>query len=1202
MQEKRTNWSTGLLAIAVVAVMALGALQVGVLTSRSSAPATVASGMSLPVTATHPAAAEASSHAPAAAVSPAIGPHPGTLAVYDVYPGGATTEDPAVAYDTVSYEPILNVFETLLTYNGSSSTTYVPILATCVPGTTQCTTDYDSSLIANNGKGQPTYYTFVIDPAAKFYDPATTTSWGVYPTDVMFSIAREMAYAEAIGVGNTPGWLVAQALLPNGSGTWDGGVHAPYNTTPADILGSMLVNDTNYCPAAAMTSAHGCITFNVSGQGGPWPFFLQLIGDGFMGILPCGWYSNSAQGAGLPGWAAPAHADNSCLLPNGGTTTQTAGWTTYLAGLDPTSWDTFEANLGATYPAPAPNVQWNMVGSGPYYSVVTPTSSPPGYSLLTNPGYAQPVGCSGAGGLATYGGYCWPAPGHYIGNVSVNYESTDATGINEYKAGQADFAGILTTDTGELLTLASQGKLDYYNAHGLSVFFQMPNLNYSPSVYVTDGLPAGVNIPNDFFSGSAARALMTTIVPYTTMESEANTVDGVQYYFLGGGPIVQGMNGYATNISYPYKAGNPGTDPSVVGSAAWWWKVGTTVGSGYYDPELASCLNTTCIFPVIGENGASNLDIDITLEINSIEAITSHHIVPYTYDLNFGGPCPSLICYQLGGEGPGAAALPYWNLGWAADNFAPEDYLIPMAFPNSTYTYGDAVYQQFNLKEYNDPALCGHATATQANLTYWAKQPALNSSCEGVAYDVANAFFYTSTHDTNLAEQTYIYWGIQAILNNLNLYVWNGQANEVVSSAPWIDGNSINFNPTVGGGNDQFWFQIRYGSLYNVTVTESGLPAGTKWTATDGPQTVSSVKTSITFAGQLNGTYNFSASYEGGYSASPANGTVTITGGAVSQTVTYTAFSATTAAVTFSESGILSNTSWSVVVAGYGSASSNSPNIVFDLPQSVNYNYQPGNVLGYQTAAGGVVDVGTSAVTVNLAYVGVTTSGYPLQFTETGLAKNTLWSITLGPPKSAFTLSSNTTSLVFYEKNGSFNYSVGQPVGFAAVVTLGAVNVQGSAVSVLVVMNPTYTVSFSPTGLPTGASWSVYFGGQEQNGTAPGTLSFTVINGSWTFSITSTGHTPSPAGGSVKVAGGDKSVGIAFAPTSTSSSPAWTYLSPLAEILIGALAVGLVVLAAVVARLWRRLPPASPPESWAEGSKPGEEEAFPPTESTPPKT
>jgi len=328
-------------------------------------------------------------------------PSPGKLVVYDDY-GGAemTTEDPAVAYDTISVEPILNVYETLVAYNGSGSNglgphAFVPVLATCVPGTVQCHEDYGSYLLANNTSGVPTYWTFVIDPAARFYDPSTGHSWGVYPTDVMFSMAREMAWSESYGVGTTAGWLIAQALLPNGSVTWDGGLHAPYNTTPANILGSMLVNDSSYCPTLAMSEAHGCITFVVNGGGGPWPQFLQLIGDEYMAVVPCAYFS--ANGANVTGWDAPFNgtsADSSCLLPDGQTTTDNSAWTTYLNGLSPTSWDAYEEELPSLYPAPHPAVQFHMVGSGPYYGTMDPNGSPPGYSLSANPAYNQPSGCN----------------------------------------------------------------------------------------------------------------------------------------------------------------------------------------------------------------------------------------------------------------------------------------------------------------------------------------------------------------------------------------------------------------------------------------------------------------------------------------------------------------------------------------------------------------------------------------------------------------------------------------------------------------------------------------------------------------------------------------------------------------------------------------------------------------------------------------
>ncbi|EQD53282.1 extracellular solute-binding protein, partial [mine drainage metagenome] len=207
-----------------------------------------------------------------------VSPHPGSIDAYEIAPGGATSLDPAVDYETVGAEVMNNIFETLVNYNGTSTAGFVPVLANCVPGTQQCTNEYGNSLVTlvNN---QPIYWTFVISGNASFYDPATHASWGVYPSDVMFSITRTLLWLQTPSQYVYNGWIIGQSLLPYGNPNWDGGLHAPWNNTPQNILGSMLVNDSQFCPSAAMTNAHGCITFKAAGSGSDWPFFLQLVGD-----------------------------------------------------------------------------------------------------------------------------------------------------------------------------------------------------------------------------------------------------------------------------------------------------------------------------------------------------------------------------------------------------------------------------------------------------------------------------------------------------------------------------------------------------------------------------------------------------------------------------------------------------------------------------------------------------------------------------------------------------------------------------------------------------------------------------------------------------------------------------------------------------------------------------------------------------------
>ncbi len=198
-------------------------------TATSAAPATVAAPQAVP-----------------AGSSTTGSPHSGTLDVYETVPGGATTLDPATAYDTTSYEVILNVYQTLVSYNGSTTASFVPTIATCVPGQgTQCATDYGSGFTGifnatganfTGSNGAPVYWTFVIDPAAHFYDPATKASWQVYPTDVMYSIARTLAFADQPVRNQDVRLDRLSGAAPSGNGSWDNSIHAPFNNTPSQIL------------------------------------------------------------------------------------------------------------------------------------------------------------------------------------------------------------------------------------------------------------------------------------------------------------------------------------------------------------------------------------------------------------------------------------------------------------------------------------------------------------------------------------------------------------------------------------------------------------------------------------------------------------------------------------------------------------------------------------------------------------------------------------------------------------------------------------------------------------------------------------------------------------------------------------------------------------------------------------------------------
>ena len=142
-----------------------------------------------------------------------------------------------------------------------------------------------------------------------------------------------------------------------------------------------------------------------------------------------------------------------------------------------------------------------------------------------------------------------------------------------------------------------------------------------------------------------------------------------------------------------------------------------------------------------------------------------------------------------------------------------------------------------------------------------------------------------------------------------------------------------------------------------------------------------------------------------------------------------------------------------------------------------------------------VADWGNDSVTV-LALI----QSYPVTFTELGLPSGTDWSISVVGQA----LSSNATSIVFNEPNGSFSYAVEPVSGFSIPAPTGSILVTGKAVAVSVEFERLYSVQFEVAGLPAGTPWGVSLGTRvKQNITTPtgGAIGFIETNGSYGYSI-----------------------------------------------------------------------------------------------------
>jgi YVTN family beta-propeller protein len=120
----------------------------------------------------------------------------------------------------------------------------------------------------------------------------------------------------------------------------------------------------------------------------------------------------------------------------------------------------------------------------------------------------------------------------------------------------------------------------------------------------------------------------------------------------------------------------------------------------------------------------------------------------------------------------------------------------------------------------------------------------------------------------------------------------NGTYSFLVSHVPGYTESPSYGTVTVSGVNltETITFTAIAPTTYVVSFSESGLPGGTEWSVTLGGRTTSGTGT-LAFEGILNGTYTFSVSSVAGYSATPNNGSVIVSGHSALQSIAFSSSS-----------------------------------------------------------------------------------------------------------------------------------------------------------------------------------------------------------------------------------------------------------------------------------------------------------------------
>ncbi|MCI4336876.1 MAG: hypothetical protein L3K17_06750, partial [Thermoplasmata archaeon] len=223
----------------------------------------------------------------------------------------------------------------------------------------------------------------------------------------------------------------------------------------------------------------------------------------------------------------------------------------------------------------------------------------------------------------------------------------------------------------------------------------------------------------------------------------------------------------------------------------------------YYDPELAGCTATNpCQFPLFGETGAPALDERINDWVSEINSLTGGAFRAAPLDINFVDSVLNSLY-----SAPYGNPMPLYRLGWAPDYPDPTDYMVPLYFPDSSYTYADSDNEQLQLAQFNVSS-CHPA----GDWTWWSNYAQTNggvpNNCQGAAYSALIIAMHQAAIMPAGAARVLAYTEIEQIANALALYVYSFQSNVVASYASWITGTSINSNVTIGGGADQTWYTI----------------------------------------------------------------------------------------------------------------------------------------------------------------------------------------------------------------------------------------------------------------------------------------------------------------------------------------------------------------------------------------------------------
>jgi Phosphoesterase family len=378
---------------------------------------------------------------------------------------------------------------------------------------------------------------------------------------------------------------------------------------------------------------------------------------------------------------------------------------------------------------------------------------------------------------------------------------------------------------------------------------------------------------------------------------------------------------------------------------------------------------------------------------------------------------------------------------------------------------------------------------------------------------------YTGLQQTTCGGHSYLV--VVSPYSHGDVYTTNSTGFNVAETIEWLlgVGNCGGFDASPDFPPMESLFEPAGPTTNDVTVTETGLPAGTQWWAnlTDA-ETFTSTSDTLVFS-EPDGSYAYGLASTDKALPGPM-GNFTVDGFPVLLAAN---FSSSTYRITFTESGLPAGANWWLNLTNGRSFNSTGSRISFRATNGT-YDYALGTSSKIYTSPSGSFTVSGGKVTDTVVFAPYT---YAVTFQESGLPSGTSWWVNYTNGSSYGSTGSHLTTNA---TNGTYAYSLSTSLKTYSSPS-GSFVVLGANVSKDAVFSPyTFTIAFDEGGLPSDTEWWVNLTGGQSYGSTGSYRTFAETNGSYSYAIGTSLKTYSAPGGAFTVDGANVTEDVAFSP------------------------------------------------------------------------